>query len=164
MPPRKAPSVAAAPSVASEPLFETAAAAPVEANDVEPPTDAELADFKAQVNEWMKLGDQIRKLNVAARERRTQQKALGSHIQDFMIKHKYDNLSTPRGSIVSSVRKVKAPIKLADVRAKFAELAQRVPDGDPDVLIRETFEDPRTEVEKMSLRFVVPKVSMHLDI
>lgn len=171
MPPRKA---AAAPSVAesalsaapSEPLFETTAPAPVEggAEAVEPPTEAEMAEFKAKVNEWMKLDDQIRKLNVAARERRTHQKAMSSGIQEFMIKHGYDKLSTQHGNIVSSVRVVKGPVKIADVRAKFLELAQRVPDGDPDVLVRETFEDKRREMEKRSLRRVIPKVSMHLDI
>lgn len=149
-------------SAASEPLF--VVAAPADAAPEATPSEEELAEFKSQVNEWMKLDDQIRKLNVAVRERRTHQRALSSGIQTFMIKYKYDNLSTQHGNIVSSVRVVKKPVKLGDVRIAFAALAQQVPGGDPDVLVRQTFEDPRASVEKKTLRRQIPKVSMHLDI
>jgi len=126
------------------------------------PDEEELADFKAQVEEWVKIDDQVRKLNVAIRERRTQQRALSSAIQTFMLAHKYDSLSTEKGAqIKSNVRKVKAPVRVVDVRQKLIDLKGDTEGGE---LIRKIWDEDRAVIEKKSLRRVIPKVHMHLDL
>lgn len=42
------------------------------------PTQEELDEFKGQLDEWVRLEDQIRKLNIAKRERLLRLKALGN--------------------------------------------------------------------------------------
>jgi len=143
----------------SEPLFErvTPVAA---AGAAAPPSPEELQDFRQQVDEWIKLDEQIKKLNVAIRERRTKQRSLAAIVQQFMAKHGYDNLSTNHGRIVSTVRVVKVPVKPAEIKARLLQL--QGPAAQP--LLQQLFEDDRPTVQKSSLRRVIPKVSMHLDL
>ena len=141
----------------SEPLFERVAEAPAGPAAV-PPSEEELLEFRQQVDEWIKLDDQIRKLNVAVRERRTKQRSLAAIIQQFMIRHSYDNLSTNHGRIVSSVRVVKVPLKPAEVKSRLLQL--QGPAAEP--LVQQLFEENRRTVERKSLRRVVQKVSLHL--
>lgn len=124
------------------------------------PTDEELQHFRQQVSEWMKLDDSIRKLSVAVRERKIHQQALGIKIQEFMIKFKYDNLNTQTGRIKSNVRQVKQPLRLADIREKILNL--RGLSGEE--LVAKIFDEERPTTEKRSLRRVIPKVSLSLDI
>lgn len=124
------------------------------------PSDEELAEFKNRVSEWTKLDDQVRKLIIAVKERRTHQKALSEGIQQFMTKYGYDNLNTNYGRIVHSVRKVKQPIKLIEIR----ELITRENTLKGDELIKLIFESERPVVEKQMIRRVIPKVSMSLEI
>lgn len=122
------------------------------------PTAEELEMFKQQVSQWSKLDDQMRKLSVALRERRVQQKALGSRIQEFMIKYKYDNLNTNGSRIRSTVREVKQPFSLREVKEKILQI------GGEDIASRVFDEENRPLVERRSLRRIVPKVSLSLDI
>lgn len=124
------------------------------------PTPEELEEFKTRVAEWTKLDDQIRKLIIAVKERRTHQKAIAEGIQEFMGKYGYDNLNTNYGRIVHSVRKVKQPIKLTEIR----ELIIRENTLRGDDLIKAIFDTERPTIEKQSIRRVIPKVSMLLDI
>lgn len=124
------------------------------------PTQEELDDFKARVSEWTKLDDQVRKLNTAIRERRVHQKALSDGIREFMNKYGYDNLNTNQGRILYSVRKVKQPIKLNEIKDFI--MTQKELSGEN--LIKAIFEQERPIVEKSSIRRVIPKVSMHLEI
>lgn len=139
------------------------------------PTDDELAEFKAQVAEWVKIDDQIKKLRVAIRERNVHQKALGAGMQQFMKKFNYDNLNTAQGRIRNNVREVKAPLKLTDVKTKLYELldssdaASTTSDTSvfSEELIRkihDIFDGDRPLVRKEGLRRTVPKVSLHIDI
>jgi len=132
----------------------------LETGEVPTPTDEELELFKQQVSEWMKLDDQVRKLSIAIRERRTHQRALASKIQDFMIKYNYDNLSTQTGRIKSQVRVVKQPLRIQEIRDKILSL-QGLSGED---LVSKIFDEERPSVEKRSLRRVIPKVSLRLDI
>lgn len=132
-----------------------------EDDDVErAPTDEELTHFRQQVSEWMKLDDSIRKLSVAVRERKIHQQALAIKIQEFMVKFKYDNLNTQMGRIKSNVRQVKQPLRLADIREKI--LALQGLSGEE--LVAKIFDEERPTTEKRSLRRVIPKVSLSLDI
>ena len=91
--------------------------------ELEVPTDEELFDFKNMVAEWTKMDDQIRKLNIAVRERRVLQKTLGEKIQSFMKTYSYDTLNTKQGKIHHSVRKTKQPIKINDIKEVLKEKA-----------------------------------------
>lgn len=132
-----------------------------EDNLFHPPTEDDLEMFRQQVSEWTKLDDQVKKLNIAVRERRTHQRALSNKIQEFMIKYGYDNLNTQCGRIKASVAQVKQPLKLKDIRAKILELHNL----SGEELVAKIFDDDNRPVcEKRSLRRIMPKVSLSLDI
>ena len=120
------------------------------------PTAEELEEFKTQVAEWTKLDDQVKKLNTAIRERRVHQRALSNGIQSFMAKFGYGNLNTNQGRIVYTVRKCKQPVKITEVKKVLLERDQD--------LAKELFEGDRPVLEKSSIRRIVPKVSMSLEI
>lgn len=122
------------------------------------PSSEELDMFKQQVQQWAKLDDQMRKLSVALRERRVQQKALGSKIQEFMVQYSYDNLNTNTGRIRSTVRQVKQPMKLNEIKEKVKQIAGT------EIADKIFDEEGRPLVERRSLRRIVPKVDMTLDI
>jgi len=124
------------------------------------PSQEELEDFKMRVSEWTKLDDQVRKLNIAIRERRTHQRALADGIKTFMSSYGYDNLNTNQGRIVHSVRKAKQPIKIHEIRELLLE--GKALSGEQ--LFKAIFEKERPVIEKQSIRRVIPKVSMSLEI
>lgn len=134
-----------------------------EADDapVAPPTEEELADFKQKVADWAKMDEQIKKLSVAIRERRVHQKALGAQIQAFMERFRYDDLNTRSGIIRHNVRVVPVPLKVKDIQERILEAAGEEAGAE---LIEKVFNAERPTVEKRSLRRIVPKVSMSLDI
>jgi len=133
----------------------------MEDEDVEilEPTPEELEEFKARVAEWTKLDDQVRKLIIAVKERRTHQKALSDGIQIFMNKYGYDNLNTNYGRIIHSVRKVKQPLKISEIK----DLITKENTLSGENLIKAIFETERPTHEKQIIRRVIPKVSMSLD-
>lgn len=132
-----------------------------EINPFQPPTEEELTTFRQQVSEWTKLDDQVKKLEIAIRERRIHQRALSSKIQEFMFKHGYDNLNMQTGRIKASVRQVKQPLKLNDIRTKILEHNNL----SGEELVAMIFNDENRPVcEKRSLRRIMPKVSLSLDI
>lgn len=126
-----------------------------------PPTEEEMDDFKQKVAEWARMDDQIKKLSVAMRERRVHQKALGAQIQEFMMRFRYDDLNTRSGIIRSNVRVVPVPLKLKDIRARLLEV---IGEEQGEEIIEKVFAGDRPLVEKRSLRRIVPKVSMSLDL
>jgi len=126
----------------------------------ETPDEEELTDFRAKVAEWVKLDDQVRKLDIAIRERRVHQKALSESIQKFMVQYGYDKLNTTQGRICHSVRKVKQPIKLHEIKEKLLE-CKEMNGGD---LFKAIFESERPVKENTSIRRVIPRVSMNIDL
>lgn len=124
------------------------------------PTEEELNDFKAKVSEWTKLDEQVKKLNIAIRERRVHQRALSENILKFMTTYGYGNLNTNQGRILHTVRKVKQPLKVQDIKTILIENST-LPGEE---LVKKIFESERPIVEKQGIRRVVPKVSMHLEI
>jgi hypothetical protein len=129
-------------------------------DETETPSEEDLADFRAKVSEWMKMDDQIRKLEVAIRERKVHQKALSSGIQKFMDTYGYDNLNTNQGRIRHSVRTVKIPVKLTEVKEKLLEFKHLT----GEELFKTIFESDRPTKENKSIRRVIPKISMNLDL
>lgn len=122
------------------------------------PTDEELDTFKNLVNDWFKYDDQIRKLDIAIKERKNYQKALNSKIQDFMTKYQYNDLNTQHGRIKSNVKEVKVPIKVTEIREKI----MKFPDLSGPELIQKLFNDERPTVVKKNIRRIIPRVSLTL--
>ena len=121
----------------------------------------ELTDVKNVVEQWNRLDAQIRKLRVALRERCVHQKKMGERILNFIQTHKLDGLNTSQGVIKTAVRRVKAPLKIQDVRAQVLALSTELTG---EALVQRIFDGERPSVEKVSLRKVVPKVHMSLDV
>lgn len=138
-----------------EPLYETDTDTETETEiDIPKPTGEEVDDLRAQLAEFVNIDDQLRKLSIAVRERRTRQRALGMAIETFMKTYKYDLLNSSAGAqIKSTKRKVKAPLKLADVRKKLMELKGEDEGGQ---LVNQIF-DNRPLLEKTGIRRIVPK-------
>lgn len=126
------------------------------------PSAEDLETFKQQVAEWLRIDDTIRKLMIALRERRVHQRALGQKVQEFMLRYGYDNLNTQAGRIRASTRTVRQPLRITDVRNKIMELGEEKLKADE--IIARVFDVDRPSTQKTSLRRVVPKVSLHLDL
>lgn len=129
------------------------------------PSEEELEEFKAQLDEWVKLEDQIRKLNVAKRERLLRLKALGGTVQQFMKTFGYEDINRKDdGShVVYTEREVKQPISLVNVKTRLLSLD--VSQFTAEKLIEELFkDDTRERVVKKTLKRIIPKVSGTLDI
>ncbi len=122
------------------------------------PTPDELDAFKNLVNDWFKYDDQIRKLDIAIKERRNYQKALNTKIQEFMFKYQYNDLNTQHGRIKSNVREVKIPIRVPEIREKIL----KHPDLSGTELVEKLFNDERPTVVKKNIRRIIPKVSLTL--
>lgn len=126
----------------------------------DPPSPEELQEFRERVAEWSKLDDQIRKLSVALRERRVHQKAIGVHIQDFMMRHRYDDLNTRLGRIRHTVKVVPVALKKADIQKRILDIAGEEAGAELVAKVFDVSDLPR--VQKTSLRRIVPKVSLDL--
>lgn len=129
-------------------------------NELPIPSEDDLALFRQRVSEWMKMDDTIRKLSIALRERKVHQRAITQKIQEFMSTYGYDNLNTQQGRIQHKVRQVKQPLKIIDVKSKILEYQNL----SGEELVKKIFEAERPLEEKKSLRRIVPKVSMSLDV
>jgi len=128
------------------------------------PTEEELDEFKGQLDEWVRLEDQIRKLNIAKRERLLRLKALGNTVQQFMKTFGYEHINRKDGSHIKyNERVVKQPVKMNDIKTKLLTL--NVSQFTPEKLLEELFkDDSRERVVKTKLSRVIPKVSGTLDL
>ena len=88
-------------------------------NNNNEPTTEELETFKNLVNDWFKYDDQIRKLNIAMKERKNYQRVLNNKIEEFMFNYKYNDLNTQHGRIKTNVKECKVPIKMNDIKTKI---------------------------------------------
>ena len=127
-------------------------------NNKPEPTDEELESFKNLVNDWFKYDDQIRKLDIAIKERNNYQKALNNKIQDFMVSYQYNDLNTQHGRIKSNVKEVKVPIKLNEIKEKI----MKFPELSGPELIEKLFNYERQTVVKKNIRRIIPRVSLTL--
>lgn len=129
------------------------------------PNSARLEDFKSQLDEWSKLEDQIRKLNIAKRERMVKLRVIGNSIQNFMTEFGYENINRRDGSRINfKVKQVKEPITLNSIKNRLAEIDLSNFNSREELLDYLFKKDDSTTIEKRSLRRIVPKVSSHLDL
>ena len=125
------------------------------------PTVDEMDTFKNLVADWFKYDDAIRKLKIAIRERKTLQQVLNNKIEDFMFKYNYNDLNTQNGRLKTNVKNVYKPINIKEVR----EIINNNKHLTGEELLAKIFnKDEREMVVKKTIRRIIPKVSMSLDI
>jgi hypothetical protein len=125
------------------------------------PTTEEMDTFKNLVADWFKYDDQVRKLKIAIRERKTMQQVLNNKIEEFMFKYNYNDLNTQNGRLKTNVRNVYKPINIKDVR----DIINNNKHLTGEELLAKIFnKEEREIIVKKSIRRIIPKVSMSLDI
>jgi hypothetical protein len=130
-------------------------------NENPEPSKEELETFKNLVAEWFKYDDVIRKLDVALKERKTLQKALNSKIEDFMFRYKYQDLNTQNGRIKATLKETHKPINLKEIR----EILEQNKELKGTELLEKIFnKEDRPLITKKSIKRIIPKVSLSLDI
>lgn len=133
--------------------------------DAPKPSAQEIDEFKRLVSAWVGYDDTVRKLQSAVAERRAAMRALQKSIIDFMRRFNVDALTTAHGRIMLSTKKSKAPLRIADVQHTLSQIAlQGTPNVDVGALMKTLFEAPRPVTESSSLRRVMPRVSMALEL
>ena len=125
------------------------------------PTPEEMDTFKNLVNDWFKYDDAIRKLKIAIRERKTLQQVLNNKIQDFMFKYNYNDLNTQNGRLKTNVKNVQKPVNIKEIR----EIIINNKNLTGEELLNMIFNNEnRPVIVKKSIKRIIPKVSMSLDI
>jgi hypothetical protein len=122
------------------------------------PTEDELDTLKTMVNDWFKYDDQIRKLQIAIKERKVYQKALNTKIEHFMFNYKYKDLNTQHGKIKANERKVKVPVKMSEIKEKILKLNHL----SGEELLNEIFNTDRPTVIKKNIKRVIPTVNLQI--
>ena len=125
-------------------------------NEKVEPSEEELESFKNLVNEWFKFDDQIRKLNVAMKERKSHQRVLNNKIEEFMFNFKYNDLNTQHGRIKSNMKECVVPIKMNDIKTKIIQYNEL----SGEELLKRIFEEDRQTVMKKNIKRIIPKVSL----
>lgn len=125
-------------------------------NEKVEPTEDELESFKNLVNEWFKFDDQIRKLNVAMKERKNHQRVLNNKIEEFMFNFKYNDLNTQHGRIKTNMKECVVPIKMNDIKTKIIQYNEL----SGEELLKRIFEEDRQTVMKKNIKRIIPKVSL----
>ena len=135
-----------------------------EVNDIlnkNEPTKEELETFKNLVGEWFKYDDMIRKLSVAVKGRKNHQRALNNKIEEFMFKYKYNDLNTQNGRIKATIKETHKPINLKEIK----DILENNKDLKGEELLLKIFnKDDRPLLVKKSIKRIIPKVSLSLDI
>lgn len=126
----------------------------------EPSTD-ELDNFKNLVADWFKYDDTIRKLQIAIKERKNYQRVLNTKIQEFMFTYKYNDLNTQNGRIKANIKSVPKPLNIKDIKTKIIEYKEL----SGSELLEKIFNmDDRPVIERKTIKRIIPKVSLELDI
>ncbi len=125
------------------------------------PTADEMDTFKNLVADWFKYDDAIRKLKIAIRERKTLQQVLNNKIEDFMFKYNYNDLNTQNGRLKTNIRSVHKPVNIKDIREIINTNKHLTGE---ELLIKIFNKEERPVIVKKSIKRIIPKVSMSLDI
>ena len=125
------------------------------------PTADEMDTFKNLVADWFKYDDAIRKLKIAIRERKVLQQVLNSKIENFMFKYNYNDLNTQNGRLKTNIRSVHKPVNIKEIK----DIINNNKDLTGEELLSKIFnKENRPVVEKKTIRKIIPKVSMNINI
>ena len=118
---------------------------------VETMNEALLEEFKDNVQAWMDLDNQLKRLEAASKQRKTKKKELNEKILDFMAKYNIEDLNTKQGVIRYKKVFVKEPLSQKVIKERLSDLFKD--DQTNYEKIEKIFTD-RGKVEKQSLRRV----------
>jgi hypothetical protein len=129
--------------------------------NIEEPTEEELETFKIWVQDWFKYDDAIRKLKIAIRERKVLQQVLNSKIEKFMFKYNYNDLNTQNGRLKTNIRSVHKPVNIKEIK----DIINNNKNLTGEELLSKIFsKENRPIVEKKTIKRIIPKVSMNINI
>jgi predicted nucleic acid-binding Zn-ribbon protein len=109
-----------------------------------------LEEFKKKVQIWLKLDNDVKRLNDALKERRKKKNKLNEEIMEFMDKYHFDDLNTDKGIIKYKKSSVKTPLSQKIIKEKLNELFEN--DDNTKEKINDIF-DNREKIEKNKLTF-----------
>lgn len=139
-----------------------------EAEKVYPKPSAEdLEAFKGQLDEWVRMEEQLRRLNVARRECMLHMKKLGAGVETFMTKYGYEHINRRDGSKIKyRCREVKQPITLQAVKMQLLALNEdELRESTPATLLEKIFNrEHRATIVRTSLRRFVPTLPTHIEV
>lgn len=118
---------------------------------VETMNEALLEEFKDNVQAWMDLDNQLKRLEAASKQRKTKKKELNEKILDFMAKYNIEDLNTKQGVIRYKKVFVKEPLSQKIIKERLSDLFKD--DQTNYEKIEKIFTD-RGKIEKQSLRRV----------
>ena len=129
--------------------------------NIEEPNEEELETFKIWVQDWFKYDDAIRKLKIAIRERKVLQQVLNSKIENFMFKYDYHDLNTQNGRLKTNVKSVHKPVNIKEIK----DIINNNKNLTGEELLSKIFnKENRPIVEKKTIKRIIPKVSMNINI
>jgi hypothetical protein len=152
-----------------EPLYhipsKTKSVIPVAEKVYPKPSDAEIEAFRGQLDEWVRMEEQLRKLAVARRECLLRMKALGNGVESFMTRFGYEHINRRDGSKIQyKVREVKKPLTLKEIKSQLLSLDIQQPLTAEALLTMLFNKENREKVVKTSLRRLVPPVPSQLEV
>lgn len=128
-------------------------------NNEQAPDEEELNDFKNKIKEFCRLDDQIRKLQIAVKERKTAKSALTKYISDFMFKYDYYDINCENSKIQARKKQCVSPIKINDVKAKILENSNL----SGEELLKIIFDpESRTKYTKENISRKIPNITASL--
>lgn len=129
--------------------------------NIDEPNEEELETFKIWVQDWFKYDDAIRKLKIAIRERKVLQQVLNSKIENFMFKYDYHDLNTQNGRLKTNVKSVHKPVNIKEIK----DIINNNKNLTGEELLSKIFnKENRPIVEKKTIKRIIPKVSMNINI
>lgn len=108
-----------------------------------------LEEFKKEVQDWMQLDNDMKRLEAALKLRRTKKKDLNLKILDFMDRFNIEDLNTKHGVIRYKKTYVKEPLSQKKIKEKLQEIFKD--DKENSDKVEKIFTN-RGKVEKNSLR------------
>lgn len=108
-----------------------------------------LDEFKKDVQDWMNIDNQMKRLEVALKERRRKKKDLNLKILDFMGRFNIEDLNTKEGIIRYKKTYVKEPLSQKIIKEKLLDIFKN--DKENSERVEKIFTN-REKIEKTSLR------------
>ena len=121
----------------------------------------DLEQFKEHVRAWVALDEQIKKLKIAAKERKKQLNVLSQSIKTYMEAHNIDDLNTQNGKIRFTKKEVKKPVTVSEMK----DALEKMPNATSGEVLENLLSDEkRPVVYRESLKRTAPRTSMILSI
>jgi hypothetical protein len=129
------------------------------------PTESEIEAFRGQLDEWVRMEEQLRKLAVARRECMLRMKALGNGVESFMTQFGYEHINRRDGSKIQfKVREVKKPVTLKEIKQQLLSLDIQQPLTAEGLLALLFNKEKREMIVRTSLRRLIPPVPSQLEV